>query len=666
MIIQAAPPSEFAPPIAPRKPLLPFLHLLQLTHKAVLLFSLILWMPLAQAAETNHRTAQTILHMLDYVSVDYGGAVLLERVLNENEYREQLEFSKQSAKLLAELPAHPLQGALVAQAQHLAHMVQTKAPAEQVSASAQKLRLEIIDAYRVQIVPLQPPDFKHAEALFQQICAKCHGAEGHGDGLEGRKLDPRPADFHNTARMGQRSVYGLYNTVTLGVPGTAMKGMTQLSDEERWSLAFFVSNLRNSAQYIEQGRNYWETRAYRGPAPDLAALSTLTSNEIVLRYGEETRAVFAYLRSNPQALVSKRHSTLLFATEQLDQSLAHYRNGDPAKAHRFAIAAYLEGFEPMEISLDNLDKQLRHDIELEMMELRQLINNNVSVELVEKKIAHTKNLLLKADELLRAGKLSISGAFASALFVMLREGIEGILVLAAIIAFVVRSGQREALIYIHAGWGMALISGVFTWIAATWMVDVSGAGREITEGVTALIASTMLIYVGFWLHDKAHAQSWQKFLRDQVGAALEQKTLWALALVSFFAVYREIFETVLFYQALWAQVSEVTRPALWAGMMTAVVLLLAVGWILFRFGIKLPLGLFFSGTSLLLAILAVVFAGQGVAALQEAGIIPTKTVNFISVPMLGLHPTVQTLLAQLSVIGILVLCYRIPLRRKPA
>jgi high-affinity iron transporter len=621
-------------------------------------------MPAAHADETSEREAQTILHILDYLSVDYGGSVLLGKVLNEGEYREQVEFAEQSVKLLSGLPQHPLQADLVKDAGELARSVNEKAPAEQVSASAQQLRRKIITAYRVTVSPRKIPDTQRAAVLYRQLCAKCHGAAGHGDGSMGKTLNPKPANFHDAARMGQRSVYGLYNTIYLGVAGTGMAGYPQLTDDERWSLAFFVSNLRTPAERLELGRKLWEKRDFHGAVPNLATLATLTTNEVVINHGDNTRAVFAYLRAEPQALMATRHATLIFATEQLDHALDSYRAGDLAKAQRFAIAAYLEGFEPMEISLDNLDAQLRFDIEREMMTVRQLINDGASAESLAAKIEQAKALLSQAEELLREGKLSIAGAFASSLFVLLREGLEAILVLAAVMAFVVKSGQRNALPYIHAGWSGALLMGALTWAAATWLVDISGAGREITSGITALIASAMLIYVGFWLHDKTHAQAWQKFLKDKVGAALEKKTLWALALISFFAVYRELFETVLFYQALWAQTNDSTRPALWSGMLAASLTLLVTGWGLFRFGIRLPLNSFFSGTSLLLAILAVIFAGQGVASLQEAGIVAASPVNFISLPMLGVLPTAQTLMTQLAVIGILFLCYRIPLRRR--
>ncbi|MEO8333259.1 MAG: cytochrome c/FTR1 family iron permease [Gallionella sp.] len=638
--------------------------LIRMILAAITLAFVVLLTPAAHADAASEKEEQSILHMLDYLSVDYGGSVLFGKILNESEYQEQAEFAAQSVKLISLLPNHPLLAAMIKDAQELARNVGDKAPPEQVSAAAQQLRRNIIAAYHVPVSPKRIPDSQRATVLFQQLCTKCHGTTGYGDGPESTKLYPKPANFQDATRMGKRSVYGLYNTISLGVPKTAMVGFTQLSDDERWALAFHVSNLHNRPERLDLGRRLWEKRDFQGMTPNLVALTTQTANEVGINHGDNTRAVFEYLRAEPKTIVTARHATLIFATEQLDQALIRYRAGDRAEAQRYAIAAYLEGFEPMEISLVNINAQLRLDIEREMMAIRQLIYAGAPAETLAMKIDLAKDMLTQADELLREGKLTIAGAFISSLFVLLREGLEAILVLAAVIAFVVKSGQRSALPYIHAGWGGALLLGMLTWAAATWLVDISGAGREITSGVTALIASAMLIYVGFWLHDKTHARAWQRFLKDKVGAALETKTLWALAMISFFAVYREIFETVLFYQALWAQTSEGTRSALWSGMLTAGLTLLAIGWGLFRFGLRLPLGPFFSATSILLAIMAVIFAGQGVASLQEAGVVTTSPVNFISMPMLGVIPTTQTLMTQAAVIGILFLCYWIPLRRQ--
>ena len=625
---------------------------------------LILLVPTVHADEASDRNAQSILHMLDYLSVDYGGTVLLGKVLNEGEYQEQVEFSKQSAKLMEKLPESPLLTSMISDAQSLARMVNEKAPSGQIATSAQELRRKIIVTYNVTVSPRQVPDTKHAAVLFQQNCKKCHGAEGHGDGPESASLNPKPANFHNYIRMGKRSVYGLYNTITLGVDGTAMVAHPELSDDERWSLAFLVSNFHIRQERQDLGRELWEKRNFHGSAPTLSALATLTANEVSIKHGNNTRAVFEYLRANPEALIATRGATLIFATEQLDHALSSYRNGDRVEARRYAIAAYLEGFDPMETSIGNLDPQLLLDIEGEMIATRQLIYTDVPVETLAVKIENAKALLRQADELLREGKLSILGAFNSSLFILLREGLEAILVLAALFAFSVKSDQRNALPYIHAGWIGALVSGAITWVTANWILDISGASREISSGVTTLIAAAMLIYMGFWLRKKTSSHVWDMPSKNKTGAVLKKKSLWALTIITFFAVYREIFETVLYYEALWAQTSETTRPALWGGILMAGLVLMTTGWGVFRLSIKVTQDAFFSVISILLAFVAVIFAGQGISSLQNAGIVKISTIDFISLPILGVYPTSQTLVIQAATLGVLILFYSIASRRK--
>jgi high-affinity iron transporter len=198
---------------------------------------------------------------------------------------------------------------------------------------------------------------------------------------------------------------------------------------------------------------------------------------------------------------------------------------------------------------------------------------------------------------------------------------------------------------------------------ASYVIAISGAHREITEGITGLIAAVMLVYVGYWLHSKSSTQAWQAFVKDSVGTALASRTLWTMAGVSFLAVYREIFETVLFYQALWVQAGENGSNALLGGLVAAAAALAAIGWGLFRYSLRLPLGPFFTVMSWLMCVLAVVLAGKGVAALQEAGVIGASLVGIPSLPVLGIFPTVQTLAAQGAVIAcIAALLY---LGRKP-
>jgi high-affinity iron transporter len=250
--------------------------------------------------------------------------------------------------------------------------------------------------------------------------------------------------------------------------------------------------------------------------------------------------------------------------------------------------------------------------------------------------------------------VSPASAFVTSLLIVLREGLEAILVLAAILAFVRKTGRRDALPYIHAGWLAAVALGVLTWFVASFVLSISGASREMTEGVTALLAAAMLLYVGFWLHNKSYAQAWSAFIRTQVTTALGRGTLWAMASISFLAVYRELFETILFYETLWVQVGPEGQAPVLGGFALGAALLAAISWAILKYSVRLPIGPFFSATSALLGIMAVVFAGNGVAALQEAGIVGSTLVNFVSVPILGIHATTQGLLTQCIVLAVLV------------
>jgi len=306
-----------------------------------------------------------------------------------------------------------------------------------------------------------------------------------------------------------------------------------------------------------------------------------------------------------------------------------------------------------------VDSALRVEIEREMMGLRSAITDGQPADAVAAQVGRIDGLLDRAQDKLSSEGLSPATAFASSLLILLREGLEAILVLAAIVAFVRKTGRRDALAYVHLGWIAALVLGALTWWAASTVISISGANRELTEGVTALIASAMLLYVGYWLHSKSYANAWQHFIRDQVNAALDKGTLWAMAVISFLAVYRELFEIVLFYQTLWVQAGaagpSAAHSAVLAGIAAAAGLLALLAWVILKYSVRLPLGPFFSATSGLLALLAVVFAGNGVAALQEAGVIAANPIRFISVPLLGLHPTLQGVTAQAAALGLVLL-----------
>ena len=613
----------------------------------------LLFVLMVLAAPVGAQEGETVVHMLDYIGVDYPGFVRNGTVLNEQEYREQLEFARQVGELLAKLPRAPASAKLSEDAAALRERIEAKAPGEEVSRLANALRWEIIRAYKIAVSPKRAPDLKVGARRYATLCAACHGAQGRGDGSAGISMKPPPADFHDARRMSQRSVYGLYSTISLGVSGTAMPAFAQLPEDERWALAFYIASLGADADKIEKGRVLWERNEGRSTFRDLRQLSTLTDAEVRGRYGENAAAIFAYLKTQPPAVSKGAEGPLDLTRRLLAESLAARRGGDLEGAQRLALAAYLEGYEPAEAALDTVDRSLRMEIEAQMMTYRNVVADSGSIAPVEAHHERLRALLDRAAEKMAATQLSPSAVALSAALIILREGLEAILVLAAILAFAARSGRVAARRYVHAGWIGAVVLGIATWVAASRLIEVSGADRELTEGFTALIASAMLLYVGYWLHDKTHAKAWTTYLSAHAGRALGSGTLWSLAFLAFLAVYRELFEVVLFYEALWAQAGAAGHSALAGGTAAGTAILAIVGLLIFRFGLRLPIGPFFLLCTVLLLVLAVSFAGQGIAKLQAAGLVGVEPIDFVRIPLLGIFPTVQTLSAQAAILAVM-------------
>ena len=206
---------------------------------------------------------------------------------------------------------------------------------------------------------------------------------------------------------------------------------------------------------------------------------------------------------------------------------------------------------------------------------------------------------------------------------------------------------------VHAGWTAALAAGGLTWALATYAIGVSGASRELTEGFGSLLAAVILLSVGIWMHGKSQADQWQRYIHAKLSAALSKRSSWFLFGLAFLAVYREVFETILFYAALASQGS---GGAILGGFLTGLVLLAAIAWAMLRYSQRLPIGKFFSYSSALMAVLAAVLAGKGTAALQEAGMLSvTPVINWPRVTLLGIYPTLQVILMQAAALVIIVL-----------
>ncbi len=243
------------------------------------------------------------------------------------------------------------------------------------------------------------------------------------------------------------------------------------------------------------------------------------------------------------------------------------------------------------------------------------------------------------------------GVFDAAI-ILLREGLEALLVVAALMAFLKRSGNEDKKNWIWAGSaaGIAVSFLVAMIINVAFTKTTAGANRELLEGITGLVAAVMLLYVSFWLHSKASLGAWHKYISDSVSGALARNSLYSLALLAFLAVFREGAETVLFYIGIAPGISTAN---LLTGVGLATASLVVIGSLILFLGVRIPVGPFFRITSLLIYYLAFKFVGTGIHALQVAGKLPATSAEFLpSNGILGLYPTWQTTVVQIALVGI--------------
>lgn len=618
------------------------------TLAAALVACLLVTLPVAAApSQTDTDNVQVAWRLLDYLAVDYGGAVKDGKVISEGEYAEMTEFSASVVERFKALPNGPDKPALQSEAADFQYAVKTKASPEVVAGKAHALGVHLLTAYPVVIAPKTAPDFALGQKLYTENCASCHGVSGDGKGPNAKGLDPQPVAFADLGRAQHRSVFGLYQVIGQGLDGTAMPSFAHLPDTDRWALAFYVGSF--AFKDAAKGEALWKSdSALRKRFPDLATLAKTAPADLAAEIGpEKAYALTAYLRTHTAAVTSST-STISISHQRLQESLAAYQKGDFKQAEELALSAYLDGFEPVEPSLAARDGTLLSRIEKEMGGLRSSIHQHADAKVVATQIGSLQALLGQADKALAPEAGSNTSTFIGAFTILLREGLEALLIVTAMLAFLKKAERTEALPYVHGGWIVALLAGLATWGVATFLIGISGASRELTEGFGSLFATVVLLWVGIWLHGKSQAQEWQRFIQQTMGNALSKGSSWFLFGLAFIVVYREVFETILFYAALWTRDNGLI---ILAGAGLASLALVAIAWAMLRFSSRLPIGQFFAFSSGLIAILSVVLAGKGVAALQEAGLIDVTQLSFVpQVELLGIFPTVQSLGGQLAVI----------------
>lgn len=620
----------------------------------------------ATAQETAVNPRQT-WQLLDYLAVDYAGAVQGGEVIDASEYAEMREFAATVREQLAALPATEGQAALRTQADRLVAAIEAKRDPDAVADLAHGMADDLLASYPVGAVPATAPDPARAAPLYAQQCAACHGSTGQGDGPLAAALDPPAIAFTDAHRAARRSVFGLYEVISQGVEGTSMGSFASLPEADRWALAFHVGGMAYSDEDRATGKAMWRDgdAGLHGELPSLEALTRSSQADLAKRLdAAQARAITAYLRAEPAAVDVRTAGgdaarPFALARQRLSDSVDAYRAGNATQAKTFALSAYLDGVEPVEPALAARDRDLMHAIEAEMGSFRSQLGGNTPADAIQAQANRIGTLLDRAEFALGNSASDRLASFLGSFTILLREGLEALLIVIGMIAFLRKAERRDALPYVHAGWLGALAAGVLTWVAATYMINISGANRELTEGLSALFAAAVLLSVGIWMHQKSIAGRWQRYLHAKMSAAMTRRSAIFLFTLAFVAVYREVFETILFYIAMWNQDN---GGAILAGLAAGSVALAVVAWWMLRVSVRLPIARFFSISSILIAVLAVVLVGKGIAALQEAGWVPMALVAVPRVEWLGVYPSWQSLLAQCAVAVLAIIGFAINAR----
>lgn len=583
-------------------------------------------------------TGPQILQLVDYIGIDYGIAISPQgKVLSADEYEEMKEFAATIERMLLDLPRMTDKTVLQSQAAKFAALVNKKAPPAKVQAASKELSTALKDILHIVTAPTTIPDIKEGALLYQENCVSCHGADGHGDGPLGAKLSPAPTNFHDQSRMEQLSTFALYNTITLGVEGTGMLPyQVAMTDDQRWNLALYLSGLSASDAQIAEGKILWD-EGHNVSLSSLQALMTATQQEVEADHGKEGTAVLSYVRHSPDAILQVNPFTVTI--EWLDKSIKSYEAGEKAQAYQEALLAYLEGFETAEAVIDVVSgKEARIALEAQMGAYRSAIESGVALDKVRFQHQMLVRELADLRENLPDTEFSPTTVFVSSFIILLREGLESILIIGMLIMMIIKAERPQLLRGVHVGWIAALVAGGATWWASNALIHISGATRELAEGVTALFAAGILLYVGVWMHTHNIAHDWRTYLRNRLNKHLQEEAWFGLAVLSFLAVYREVFETILFYEALTMQIGPSGFESLILGIVAALAVLIVVVFLMIKFGLQLPLQQFFKVTAVLIFFFAIIFVGQGIHSLEEAGKVPEWTVPFMRIDMLGIYP----------------------------
>lgn len=344
---------------------------------------------------------------------------------------------------------------------------------------------------------------------------------------------------------------------------------------------------------------------------------------------------------------------------KLDGALELYGQGDSEGALQMSRSAYLDSYENIEIPLRPIDPDFTLDMEIKFAELRNLIQSGAPYEQVEAKVIELRRGLDESERLVSGtGIVAPAIAFSTSFSIVFREGLESALIIGAILTYLEASRNDRFKKHVYYGIVIALAATAVTWFIAQFIIEISGASRELIEAIAGVSAVAVLFWVSFWILNKVETKKWIEFVKAKVWKATTTGSVMVFVMLSFFTVYREGFETVLFYQAM-LSFAKYMEWYVAAGLVAGLAVIIGVTLMVRKLGKRLPLRVLFGLTMGIGAYMSIAFMGNAVREFQEVGYISTThligTVPRLDInlaTMTGIHPTLETIVAQLVLLGV--------------
>jgi high-affinity iron transporter len=344
---------------------------------------------------------------------------------------------------------------------------------------------------------------------------------------------------------------------------------------------------------------------------------------------------------------------------KLDEVLRLYREGNTEGALLTARSAYLDSYENIELPLRPIDPDFTLDMEIKFAELRNLLQAGAPYEQVVAKVVEIRNGLDESERLVSGtGVLAPAIAFSTSFSIIFREGLESALIVGAILTYLEASRNERFKKHVYYGIILAFAGTAATWFVAQYVIDISGASKELIEAIAGVSAVAVLFWVSFWILNKVETKKWIEFVKAKVWKAATTGSVMVFVMLSFFTVYREGFETVLFYQAM-LSFAKYMEWYVAAGLLAGLGVIAAVTFVVRKFGRKLPLRVLFGLTMGIGAYMSIAFMGNAVREFQEVGYLPIThmlgTIPRLDInlaTMTGIHPTLETVVAQAVLLAV--------------